>query len=96
MVDNPFRGTPEPAGLKTAMMFLSNWDAKDAPDTSDSNNGVFREAEQGTPRSAAPLRAERRAGALQQQEPATAAFPACSPAALKDTCPTPWIGCSGR
>jgi hypothetical protein len=44
-VDNPFRGTPELAGLKTAMMLLSNWDAKDARDAVDSNNGVFREAD---------------------------------------------------
>jgi len=47
-VDNPFRGTPELAGLKIAMMLLSNWDAKDARDIGDSNNGVFREAEEGT------------------------------------------------
>jgi len=47
-LDNPFRGTPELAGLKIAMMLLSNWDAKDARDGGDSNNGVFREAEPGT------------------------------------------------
>jgi hypothetical protein len=44
-VENPFRGTPELAGMKIAMMTLSNWDAKDARDGNDSNNGVFREAE---------------------------------------------------
>jgi hypothetical protein len=43
-VDNPFRGTPELAGLRIVMMMLSNWDAKDARDIGDSNNGVFREA----------------------------------------------------
>jgi len=40
--DSPFRGTRELAGLKIAMMLLSNWDAKDARNTGDSNNGVFR------------------------------------------------------
>src|SRR2546425_397991 len=47
-VENPFRGTPELAGMKIAMMMLSNWDAKDARDGADSNNGVFREAEGAT------------------------------------------------
>jgi hypothetical protein len=48
-VENPFRGTPElAAGMKIAMMMLSNWDAKDARNGADSNNGVFREAEGAT------------------------------------------------
>ncbi len=40
--ENPFRGTHELAGLKIAMMLLSNWDAKDARDGDESNNNVFR------------------------------------------------------
>jgi hypothetical protein len=39
---NPFRGSHELAGLKIVMMLLSNWDAKDARDGDESNNGVFR------------------------------------------------------
>jgi hypothetical protein len=40
--ENPFRGTRELAGLKIVMMLLSNWDAKDSRDGSESNNNVFR------------------------------------------------------
>lgn len=40
--DNPFLGTRELGGLKLVMMLLSNWDAKDARDGDESNNGVFR------------------------------------------------------
>lgn len=47
--DNPFRGTPEFAGLKIAMMLLSNWDGKDARDTDDSNNAVLRQSADGAP-----------------------------------------------
>ncbi len=47
--DNPFLGTHELAGLKIAMMLLSNWDAKDARFGQDSNNGVFRTTEDGQP-----------------------------------------------
>ncbi len=40
--DNPFLGTRELAGLKITMMLLSNWDAKDSRDGSESNNNIFR------------------------------------------------------
>ncbi len=45
--DNPFRGSHELGGLKIVMMLLSNWDAKDAREGDDSNNGVFRVEEGG-------------------------------------------------
>jgi len=47
--DNPFRGSHELAGLKIVMMLLSNWDAKDARNPGDSNNGVFRGELEGSP-----------------------------------------------
>jgi hypothetical protein len=40
--NNPFLGTRELAGLKITMMLLSNWDAKDSRDGSQSNNNIFR------------------------------------------------------
>ena len=40
--DNPFVGTPELAGLKIVMMWLSNWDAKDLRDVArGSNTAIF-------------------------------------------------------
>jgi hypothetical protein len=47
--DNPFLGSHPLAGLKIAMMLLSNWDAKDARDGVESNNGVFRTMRDGKP-----------------------------------------------
>ncbi|HKE27939.1 MAG TPA: hypothetical protein VKB88_36540 [Bryobacteraceae bacterium] len=43
LADNPFRGSHEFAGLRVAMMLLSNWDAKDARDgQQQANTAVFR------------------------------------------------------
>ncbi len=43
LVDNPFRHTPEFAGLRVTMMLLSNWDAKDSRNgPEESNTGIFR------------------------------------------------------
>jgi hypothetical protein len=40
--DNPFVGSPELAGLKIVMMWLSNWDAKDVRDVArGSNTAIF-------------------------------------------------------
>ena len=39
---NSLGGPHQLGGLKVMMMLLSNWDAKDDRDGSDSNNGVFR------------------------------------------------------
>jgi hypothetical protein len=47
---NPFLRTHELAGLKIVMMLLSNWDAKDARNGAESNNGVFRSTQSGKPR----------------------------------------------
>jgi hypothetical protein len=47
--DNPFSGTHELAGLKVAMLLLSNWDAKDTRNGDDTNNGVFQTSIAGRP-----------------------------------------------
>jgi len=42
-VDNPFLRTHELSGLKILVMLISNWDAKDAREDSNSNLAVFSE-----------------------------------------------------
>lgn len=43
LADNPFRGTHQFAGLRVAMMLLSNWDAKDSREGQDeANTAMFR------------------------------------------------------
>jgi hypothetical protein len=46
---NPFVGTPQLAGLKTAVMLLSAWDDKDARFGQGANTAVFRWADSGRP-----------------------------------------------
>jgi hypothetical protein len=50
LADNPFRGSPQLAGLRVVLMLLSNWDIKDARNgQTASNTGVFRSSDASRP-----------------------------------------------
>ncbi len=50
LADNPFRGTPQLAGLRVILMLLSNWDIKDVRNgQKQANNGVFLAPDAGHP-----------------------------------------------
>jgi hypothetical protein len=48
LIDSPFRGSREFAGLRAVLMLLSNWDIKDSRDgQEEANTGVFRSPDNG-------------------------------------------------